>query len=105
MPYTQPSARVQRAQKMRKHRLGLAKAEDMDDTTLYVSATSTIICIFFLFSIGATLSTWYHLSECMGKETSFGSMGWAPDALHQHDATVDIDIIGGDAVSATTLRI
>jgi hypothetical protein len=101
MPYKKPSARVQRAQNVRRHRLGLAKSEDIDAATLHVSATSTIIAIFFLLSIGATLATWYHLSKCMGKEPSNGNMGWAPDALRQH-ATVDIV---GDAASAAILRV
>ena len=76
-----PSARVKRAQQVRQqHRMGMTKVADLDETTVTVSATTTVIAIFFLLSLGATVVTLYVFNRCINQDASaLHNMGWAPD--------------------------
>ena len=76
-----PSARVKRAQQVRQqHRMGMTKVADLDETTVTVSATTTVIAIFFLLSLGATVVTLYVFNRCINQDASaLQNMGWAPD--------------------------
>lgn len=81
------SDRVRRAQEIRRsrHQIGRIKYEDMDEDSVNISATTTIICIFFLLSVGATIGSWYHISACLGDGTTSASSvldGWLPHELH-----------------------
>jgi hypothetical protein len=61
----------------------MATREEKDEATVTVSATSTIVCIFFLLSIGALLATFYLISHCMGDSKPDDlNTGWAPDQQH-----------------------
>jgi hypothetical protein len=66
-----PSHRVRHAQQIRqarRHRLGMVKREDMDEHSITVSATATIVAIFFLLAIGATAASFYFMNRCLHGE-------------------------------------
>ena len=88
---SRPSARVIRAQQVRqRHRLGMMQRSEMDESSVNVSATATIIGIFFLLSLGATMATFYFMNRCVhgsSSAVSTASMGWEPEkqAMHVND--------------------